>query len=77
MQQENNGYQDERDRLISLQEQKENRYQQSIQAQEELSRELVSLKQNYQDNMHALQDEQVERNKSNSKLVSLRKELNI
>jgi hypothetical protein len=32
LQSENNGLQDERDRLISVQEQKENRYQQSIQA---------------------------------------------
>lgn len=48
-----------------------------IQTQEELSSEFTKLREQYQEDIQQLQLKQVERNQGNSKLVSLRKDLNI
>lgn len=77
IQQENLKQGDEKDRLISLQQQKENKLQQTVGSGRELNAELAKVKEEYQEETQRLQELQMNRNQGTGRLAYLRKEFNM
>lgn len=77
IQQENLKQGDEKDRLISLQQQKENKLQQTVGSGRELNAELAKVREEYQEETQRLQELQMNRNQGTGRLAYLRKEFNM